>query len=168
MNTLLFSIGGLPLPKRKPLWLGDRHPSTAGVIGLDVEFDHDTIIRADIQPGHLHRAAEKLFEVRDYRSMIMLADRHDWLSSFTGELVVTGAVVLVLVGVGVLLLGGDGPVGLGLLLAGSLVVWTSASAAALAGWAWRGLGGVTGDVLGAAAELSVLAGLLGLVLVLHP
>ncbi|MDO5737330.1 MAG: NADH-quinone oxidoreductase subunit D [Propionibacteriaceae bacterium] len=72
--------------------MGDRHPSTAGVIGLDVEFRDGLITSADIQPGHLHRAAEKLFEVRDYRSLIMLADRHDWLSSFSGELVVTGAI----------------------------------------------------------------------------
>ena len=43
-------------------------------------------------PGYLHRAAEKLFEVRDYRSLIMLADRRDWLSSFSWELVVTLAI----------------------------------------------------------------------------
>lgn len=59
---------------------------------MDVEIDHGVITRADVQPGFLHRAAEKLFEVRDYRSLIMLADRHDWLSSFSGELIVTHAI----------------------------------------------------------------------------
>ena len=92
MNIARFSIGGLPLPERKSLSLGDRHPSTPGVIGLDVEINGGIITRADVQPGYLHRAAEKLFEVRDYRSLIMLADRHDWLSSFSGELVVTSVI----------------------------------------------------------------------------
>lgn len=86
------SIGGLPLPGREPLSLGVRHPSTIGVVGLNVSTDSGVITHVDIQPGYLHRAAEKLFEVRDYRCLITLADRHDWLSSFSGELVVARAV----------------------------------------------------------------------------
>ena len=38
------------------------------------------------------RSAEKLFEVRDYRQIIMLANRHDWLSAFSNELGVVLAV----------------------------------------------------------------------------
>jgi NADH-quinone oxidoreductase subunit D len=34
----------------------------------------------------MHRGAEKLFEVRDYRQIGMLADRHDWQAPFFGEL----------------------------------------------------------------------------------
>ena len=34
----------------------------------------------------MHRGAEKLFEVRDYRQIIVLANRHDWLSAFANEL----------------------------------------------------------------------------------
>ena len=40
----------------------------------------------------MHRGAEKLFEVRDYRQIVMLANRHDWLSSFASELGVVLAV----------------------------------------------------------------------------
>jgi NADH-quinone oxidoreductase subunit D len=36
----------------------------------------------------MHRGAEKLFEVRDYRQIGMLADRHDWQAPFAGELLV--------------------------------------------------------------------------------
>jgi NADH-quinone oxidoreductase subunit D len=36
--------------------------------------------------GYMHRGAEKLFEARDYRQIIMLANRHDWLSAFSNEL----------------------------------------------------------------------------------
>ena len=42
--------------------------------------------------GYMHRGAEKLFEVRDYRQIIMLANRHDWLSAFANELGVVLAV----------------------------------------------------------------------------
>jgi NADH-quinone oxidoreductase subunit D len=34
----------------------------------------------------MHRGAEKLFEARDYRQIMMLANRHDWLSAFSSEL----------------------------------------------------------------------------------
>ena len=33
----------------------------------------------------MHRSAEKLFESRDLRQAMALADRHDWLSAFTSE-----------------------------------------------------------------------------------
>ena len=36
--------------------------------------------------GYMHRGAEKLFEVRDYRQILVLANRHDWLSAFSNEL----------------------------------------------------------------------------------
>lgn len=68
--------------------LGPQHPSRAGLVGLRVELDDQRrITRAAIQPGFLHRGAEKLFEVRDYRQVLMLADRHDWQAPFSGELV---------------------------------------------------------------------------------
>ena len=40
----------------------------------------------------MHRGAEKLFEVRDYRQITVLANRHDWLSAFSNELGVVLAV----------------------------------------------------------------------------
>lgn len=92
MDEFLIAIGGIPLSGHRHVSLGDRHPSQVGVVSGRIVVDGDVITSADIQPGYLHRAAEKLFEVRDYRSLIMLADRHDWLASFSGELVVAQAV----------------------------------------------------------------------------
>jgi NADH-quinone oxidoreductase subunit D len=40
----------------------------------------------------MHRGVEKLFEVRDYRQVGVLANRHDWLSAFSNELGVALAV----------------------------------------------------------------------------
>ena len=45
-----------------------------------------TFVAAQPLVGHLHRGAEKLFEVRDYRQLLVLANRHDWLSAFSSEL----------------------------------------------------------------------------------
>ncbi|GAB3816516.1 NADH-quinone oxidoreductase subunit D [Tessaracoccus terricola] len=92
MADFQVAIGGIPLPGRYHISLGERHPSHVGVVAADISTTDGVIEEVRIQPGYLHRAAEKLFEVRDYRSLIMLADRHDWLASFSGELVVTLAV----------------------------------------------------------------------------
>ncbi len=84
------SIGELSIPGHRPISLGSRHPTSIGIVTLDIETDDDGIIRtADVTSGYGHRGAEKLFEVRDYRSMIMLADRHDWLAAVSGELSIT-------------------------------------------------------------------------------
>jgi NADH-quinone oxidoreductase subunit D len=55
-------------------------------------LDGERIVRADPVVGYMHRGAEKLFEVRDYRQIIVLANRHDWLSAFANELGVVLAV----------------------------------------------------------------------------
>ena len=53
---------------------------------LDCDIADGLVVQAEVRTGFLHRGAEKLFEVRDYRQLLMLADRHDWQSAFTGEL----------------------------------------------------------------------------------
>jgi NADH-quinone oxidoreductase subunit D len=72
--------------------LGPRHPSAHGLLRLRLVLDDDRIVAAQPLVGHLHRGAEKLFEVRDYRQLLVLANRHDWLSAFSSELGVVLAV----------------------------------------------------------------------------
>jgi len=72
--------------------IGPQHPSTHGVLRLALTIDGERIISAEPIIGYMHRGAEKLFEARDYRQIIMLANRHDWLSSFANELGVVIAV----------------------------------------------------------------------------
>ena len=74
------------------LGLGSAHPSTHGPLRLALTLDGDVITAAEPLVGYLHRGAEKLFEVRDYRQIIVLANRHDWLSAFANELGVVLAV----------------------------------------------------------------------------
>ncbi|MFI9552413.1 NADH-quinone oxidoreductase subunit D [Nonomuraea endophytica] len=66
--------------------IGPQHPSTHGVLRLRLTLDGERISSAEPIIGYMHRGAEKLFEVRDYRQIIMLANRHDWLSGFANEL----------------------------------------------------------------------------------
>src|SRR6476659_953856 len=72
--------------------IGPQHPATHGVLRLRLVFDGERIVSAEPVIGYMHRGAEKLFEVRDYRQIIVLANRHDWLSAFSSELGVVLAV----------------------------------------------------------------------------
>ena len=72
--------------------IGPQHPATHGVLRLRITLDGERIVQAEPVIGYMHRGAEKLFEVRDYRQIIMLANRHDWLSAFSNELGVVLAV----------------------------------------------------------------------------
>lgn len=73
--------------------LGDLHPSGHGAFRLRLTVDDDDrIVTAEPIPGLLHRGAEKLMEVRDYRQALMLANRHDWLSAVTSEVALALAV----------------------------------------------------------------------------
>ena len=84
------TIGELAIAGHTPISLGKRHPTSTGIISIALEYDDSGVISAaDVTHGYGHRGAEKLFEVRDYRSMIMLADRHDWLAAASGELSLT-------------------------------------------------------------------------------
>ena len=69
-----------------PLALGPDHPSAHGMFRIALAVQGDLIVAADPLVGHLHRGVEKLFEVRDYRQILALANRHDWLAAFGNEL----------------------------------------------------------------------------------
>jgi NADH-quinone oxidoreductase subunit D len=68
--------------------LGPDHPSQAGLIELRLWTADGVISSAQVVVGAMHRGVEKLFEVRDYTQILMLADRHDWQAPFSGELAV--------------------------------------------------------------------------------
>lgn len=66
--------------------LGPFHPSLPGSLRLALDVERDVVVTAEPLIGAMHRGAEKLFEVRDYRQAMVLANRHDWLSAFASEL----------------------------------------------------------------------------------
>src|SRR5205085_878846 len=66
--------------------IGPQHPSTHGVLRIVLALDGELIVRAEPVIGYMHRAAEKLSEFRDPRQVLVLMNRHDWLSAFNNEL----------------------------------------------------------------------------------
>ncbi len=66
--------------------IGPQHPSTHGVLRIVLELDGEVIVRAEPVIGYMHRAAEKLAEYRDARQVLVLMNRHDWISAFNNEL----------------------------------------------------------------------------------
>jgi NADH-quinone oxidoreductase subunit D len=66
--------------------IGPQHPSTHGVLRIILELDGEMIIRAEPVIGYMHRGAEKLSEYRDPRQVLVLMNRHDWLSALNNEL----------------------------------------------------------------------------------
>jgi NADH-quinone oxidoreductase subunit D len=75
-----------------PVDLGAQHPSAHGLLRLRLVLEGGLIVSAEPIVGAMHRGAEKLFEVRDYRQALVLANRHDWLSAFSNELGIALAV----------------------------------------------------------------------------
>jgi NADH-quinone oxidoreductase subunit D len=86
------AAGALPDAVAEPpagtvlLDLGAEHPSGTGLLELALWTDDGVVTEVRVVVGAMHRGAEKLFEVRDYRQIGMLADRHDWQAPFFGEL----------------------------------------------------------------------------------
>lgn len=62
------------------------------MLRLFVTLENERITSAEPRVGAMHRGAEKLFEARDYRQLIMLTDRHDWMSAPGSELAIALAI----------------------------------------------------------------------------
>jgi NADH-quinone oxidoreductase subunit D len=84
MRSVIAGVGLAPGEIR--IDLGEFHPSAQGGFQLHLTLDGDVITSVEPRIGFMHRGAEKLFEVRDYRQIMMLANRHDWYAPFSSEL----------------------------------------------------------------------------------
>jgi NADH-quinone oxidoreductase subunit D len=84
MRSVIAGVGLAPGEIRVDL--GEFHPSGQGGFQLHLTLDGDMITGVEPRIGFMHRGAEKLFEVRDYRQIMMLANRHDWYAPFSSEL----------------------------------------------------------------------------------
>ncbi len=65
---------------------GPEHPAGHGPMEWDFVLSGTQIAAASPVIYPMHRGAEKLFESRDYRQALMLANRHDWHSASGSEL----------------------------------------------------------------------------------
>lgn len=72
--------------------VGPQHPSTHGVLYLEVKLDGEVIIDCETHIGYLHRSIEKIAENRTYTQFIPFTDRLDYVASMNNNLAYVMAV----------------------------------------------------------------------------
>jgi NADH-quinone oxidoreductase subunit D len=73
-------------PRRMTLNMGPQHPSTHGVLRLELQLDGETIVDCRPDIGYLHTGIEKEFEVKTYQQGVTLTDRIDYLAPLSNNL----------------------------------------------------------------------------------
>ncbi|HRZ87497.1 MAG TPA: NADH-quinone oxidoreductase subunit D [bacterium] len=66
--------------------MGPQHPSTHGVLRLELKLDGESLKDLTVHIGYLHRSMEKMMENRTYMQIIPLTDRLDYLASMSNNL----------------------------------------------------------------------------------
>lgn len=75
-----------PLETQMTLSMGPQHPSTHGVLRLDLRLDGELVVKAIPDIGYLHTGMEKLFEYKKYQQGIVITDRMDYLNPLGNNL----------------------------------------------------------------------------------
>lgn len=65
--------------------MGPQHPSTHGVLRLELELEGELIVNVKSHIGYLHRCFEKHCEAMTYPQVIPYTDRMDYLASMYNE-----------------------------------------------------------------------------------
>ena len=73
-------------PRKMVLNMGPQHPSTHGVLRLQLDLDGETIVGCRPDIGYLHTGIEKEFEVKTYQQGVTLTDRIDYLAPLSNNL----------------------------------------------------------------------------------
>ena len=66
--------------EKMSLSMGPSHPSTHGVLRVQMEIDGETVLKADPVVGYLHRGDEKIAENMTYNQFVPYTDRLDYLA----------------------------------------------------------------------------------------
>ncbi len=74
------------------LSLGPSHPSTHGVLRLNLELDGEVIQKCDPVVGYLHRGDEKIAENMTYNQFVPYTDRLDYLAPLANNAIYAMAV----------------------------------------------------------------------------
>lgn len=81
-----FDVLDQSLESQMTLSMGPQHPSTHGVLRLDLRLDGELVIKAIPDIGYLHTGMEKLFEYKKYQQGIVITDRMDYLNPLGNNL----------------------------------------------------------------------------------
>jgi NADH-quinone oxidoreductase subunit D len=81
-----FEVLDQSLESQMILSMGPQHPSTHGVLRLELILDGELVIKAVPDIGYLHTGMEKLFEYKKYQQGIVITDRMDYLNPLGNNL----------------------------------------------------------------------------------
>jgi NADH-quinone oxidoreductase subunit D len=87
-----FELVDRPLDTQMTISMGPQHPSTHGVLRLELVLDGEMVVRAIPDIGYLHTGMEKLFEYKKYQQGIVITDRMDYLNPLGNNLAYVMAV----------------------------------------------------------------------------
>lgn len=79
-------LSGRELGSTMTLSMGPQHPSTHGVLRLELELDGEVVLSTKPDIGYLHTGMEKLMESKKYLSNICITDRMDYLNPMGNNL----------------------------------------------------------------------------------
>src|SRR5919205_2484202 len=81
-----FEIVDRPLDTQMTISMGPQHPSTHGVLRLELVLDGEMVVKCVPDIGYLHTGMEKLFEYKKYQQGIVITDRMDYLNPLGNNL----------------------------------------------------------------------------------
>jgi NADH-quinone oxidoreductase subunit D len=81
-----FEVLDQSLESQMTLSMGPQHPSTHGVLRLELQLDGELVIKTVPDIGYLHTGMEKLFEYKKYQQGIVITDRMDYLNPLGNNL----------------------------------------------------------------------------------
>ena len=87
-----FEVVDRPLESQITISMGPQHPSTHGVLRLELVLDGEMVVKAKPDIGYLHTGMEKLFEYKKYQQGIVITDRMDYLNPLGNNLAYVMAV----------------------------------------------------------------------------
>lgn len=81
-----FEVLDQPLESQMTISMGPQHPSTHGVLRLELTLDGEMVVKTIPDIGYLHTGMEKLFEYKKYQQGIVITDRMDYLNPLGNNL----------------------------------------------------------------------------------
>jgi len=72
--------------------IGPTHPATHGTFRVYAKLDGETVEKAGVDIGYLHRGFEKMVEIKQYNQVIPYTDRLNYCSSLTNNVAYCKAV----------------------------------------------------------------------------
>src|SRR6204780_3302856 len=72
--------------EKMSLSMGPSHPSTHGVLRLQLELDGEIVTKADPVIGYLHRGDEKIAKNMTYNQFVPYTDRLDYLAPLANNM----------------------------------------------------------------------------------